>query len=370
MSLCFPEPSTADDTIRRGEGELAFLDRSTREFAVEMRRFINGNLRLLPSLVDDALCRALHRGSLRSSFFELIVARTLQILGARELTYEGQTRAGRRPDLRGTYRDGILVVDATVPDFDADLAKDQGGYEPLIEIIEECIPPGWSFFVERLPRIGPSDSRREFKRAITTEFAKLAQVEPPPETTSPLSALSRQIVLKHPQGQIRLRLGGRPASWQHAYAGGPSSAGWGNTDARVDKALRRKRPQLRGGDAPVLVAIAGGMTETIEDFDIALFGRTFERQDERRRVVAIGFNPSGIWGTPYGGESVLAGVLAFCHWEWTRGDDPVLYLNPRFPGSLPRELEVLQRRELRDGAIASTPAKSSGYFPTLPMPPA
>jgi hypothetical protein len=33
------------------------------------------------------------------------------------------------------------------------------------------------------------------------------------------------------------------------------------------------------------------MGESIEDIDIALFGRTFERQDEQRRVIETGFDP-------------------------------------------------------------------------------
>jgi hypothetical protein len=40
-------------------------------------------------------------------------------------------------------------------------------------------------------------------------------------------------------------------------------------------------------------------------------------------------------------------------------------VNPRFGKSLPRALEVLHRRELRDGAIVSKPASSSGIFPLL-----
>jgi hypothetical protein len=60
---------------------------------------------------------------------------------------------------------------------------------------------------------------------------------------------------------------------------------------------------------------------------------------------------------------VLAAVLVFCHWQWTLGDDPVLYVNPRYGGSLPRALEVLHRRELREGALAATAARSSGFFP-------
>lgn len=354
---CFPEPATDDQRIRR-EDEQAFLARSTRDVAIEMRRFLNANLRLLPSEVGRALCRALHGVYFRPSFFELVVARTVQVLGARALSYEAEAQTGSHPDLRATFADGALIVDATVPEFDAEIAKTHAAHQPLIDIIEELIPAGWTFFVERVPRIGPTDSQREFKSALRAAFATL------PASSEGIAPLSYPLVAAHPQGEIRLLLGARPAHWERAYSGGPASAAWGDTDSRVEKALRRKRSQLRGGDAPALIAIAGGMGERIEDFDIALFGRTWERQD-RGRVVETGFRPSGIWGKLQGGESVLAGVLVFCHWQWTLGDDPVLYVNPRFGGSLPRALEVLHRREFREGSIASTAAKAAGLFPLL-----
>lgn len=357
-AACFPEPEIDDQRLRR-EDEQDFLARSTRDFAIEMRHFLNANLRLLPSGVEQPMCRALHGVNFRPSFFELVVVRTVQVLGARELSYEAEAQTGSHPDLRATFDDGVLVVDATAPEFDAEIVRTHETHQPLIDIIEELIPVGWTFFVERLPRIGPNDSQREFKSALRAAFATL------PASSGGIAPLSFPLVAEHPQGEIRLVLGARPADWERAHSGGPASAAWGDTDGRVERALRRKRSQLRGGDAPALIAIAGGMSETVEDFDIALFGRTWERHDESRRVVETGFDPSGIWGRLQGGESVLAGALVFCHWQWTLGDDAVLYVNPRFGGTLPRALDVLQRREFRDGSIASTAARSSGFFPIL-----
>src|SRR5205814_5181414 len=57
------------------------------------------------------------------------------------------------------------------------------------------------------------------------------------------------------------------------------------------------------GLAP-LVAIAGGMGERRDDFDLALFGAS----------TGTSIVPSGEWGRPRGadeGASVIAGVLAF-----------------------------------------------------------
>lgn len=343
----------------------AFLRRSTLDHAVELRGFTNANLRLLPPDVARAMCEALHGEHFRPSLFELVVARTLQVIGASELAYEAEAQTGSRPDFRAMFDDGPLIVDATVPEFDAEIVKANAAHQPQIDIIEDLIPAGWSFFVHELPRIGPNDSPREFKQAIAAEFARLALVPRPLETVSALSTDAHEIRVAQAQGETRIRLGGRPSSWQRAYVGGPASIAFGDTDARVEKALRNKRPQLRRAGAPALIAVAGGMSETIEDFDIALFGRTFERHDANRRAVETGFNPSGIWGKLGGGETVVAGMLVFCHWQWTVGDDPVLYINPRFAGSLPQALGVLQRREIRHGSIVSTDARSSGFLSLL-----
>jgi hypothetical protein len=366
VSGCFPEPTTPDLALGRdGEGMPSFLARSTMPHAIELRRFVNANLRLLPPDVSTSLCKALHGEYFRPSLFELVVARTFQILGTRELTYETEIQTGSQPDLQATFNDAAVIMDATVPEFDAEIIRNWKSQQPLIKVIEDEIPAGWSFFVESLPDLGPDDSRKDFKKAIRAEFAKLANLEVPPEALSPLAPDSRAVFVELDRGSISLRLGGRPSSWQRAYAGGPASGAFGDTNSHVERALRRKRHQLRGAGAPALVAIAGGMGERIDDFDIALFGTTFERHDEHRRVVEVGFNPTGIWGRLRDGESVVAGMLVFCRWQWTLGDDPVLYMNPRFSGSLPRALEVLHRRGIRDGTIASTPARSSGFFPLL-----
>jgi hypothetical protein len=356
---CFPEPETDDRTVSHGEEMKTFLARSTIDHAAEMRRFVNANLRLLPDQMARPLCRTLHGKRFRASLFELVVARVLQILGARDLSYEVAIANGRQPDLRATFDDGGIVVDATVPEFDAELMEAHEANQRLIDVIEALIPAGWTFFVEHLPSIGPNDSQREFKRALLSMFATL------PASSDAFAPLSYDVGAEHPQGEIRLLLGARPAHWQRAYAGGPASVTFGDTDARIEKALRRKRVQLRGMNMPALIAIAGGMGESIEDIDIALFGRTWERH-ENHRPVEFGFDPSGIWGRLRGGKSVLAGVLVFCHWQWTNGDDPILYMNPRFGGSLPDALDALHRRELRDGSIIkSTAARSSGFFPIL-----
>jgi hypothetical protein len=78
----FPEPTRADDTyLSRGEPITNWLKRSTIPGAMECRRFLNENLSNLPRGHQRILYQALHN-RWHSAFFEVIVARTLQVLGA------------------------------------------------------------------------------------------------------------------------------------------------------------------------------------------------------------------------------------------------------------------------------------------------
>ena len=76
----FSEPSRADDSWgRRGESMTSWVERATLHRARATRRFLNENLSALPKEHQAALYRVLH-DRWQSAFFELIVARTLQVL--------------------------------------------------------------------------------------------------------------------------------------------------------------------------------------------------------------------------------------------------------------------------------------------------
>ena len=127
MTECFPEPEREDlERGRPGEFFDSWLRRSTMPFALELRAFLNGNLTLLPSEMAIALCKSMSATKFRSTCFELIVARTLSIIGSRELHYERKTTTGRRPDLTASFRDGALAVDATTPEFDREIVEALG----------------------------------------------------------------------------------------------------------------------------------------------------------------------------------------------------------------------------------------------------
>src|SRR4051812_28147195 len=97
-SVWLTGPTSTDDSYaNRGEHTLDWLARSTLPRAKECRRFLNDNLALLPEDMQEALHKAL-RHRWHSAFFELLVARILQELGA-ALTAEAEnSTTGRRPD--------------------------------------------------------------------------------------------------------------------------------------------------------------------------------------------------------------------------------------------------------------------------------
>src|SRR5688572_22019060 len=108
--IWFAEPDRADESAaNRDEHTLDWLARCTNWKAKECRRFLNEYLHLLPTdMVESFQQNARHRW--RSAFFELVVARTLQELGA-EITVEETNESGRRPDFRAAFPDASIIVE-------------------------------------------------------------------------------------------------------------------------------------------------------------------------------------------------------------------------------------------------------------------
>ncbi len=82
--IWFPEPSATDNNYaRRGEDTGSWLAWSTLVEASEFRRFLNENLSGLPPDFAEGLSKRLRIGrQFGGAFFEMTVARTLQVLGA------------------------------------------------------------------------------------------------------------------------------------------------------------------------------------------------------------------------------------------------------------------------------------------------
>src|SRR5687768_10393043 len=96
--LCITPPRRADERIVKGESYAAFLERSTLPVARRIRTFVNGNLAMLPIEARRGICRAIKSPRFHQANLELIVGRTMQVLGATGLAYESRQASGKRPD--------------------------------------------------------------------------------------------------------------------------------------------------------------------------------------------------------------------------------------------------------------------------------
>lgn len=162
--IWFPEPRVEDPTYaRRMERTTEWLRRSTVSRAAEYRRFLNNALNMLPDEAQGNIYNALiHRWG--SAFFELIAARTLQVLGA-TITIEESLLDGKRPDFTAYFPDQTVIVEAISPIINASLGEEAKRRARLLDVIEAYAPDGWFVDVETLPDIGLSDSLEEFKIA-------------------------------------------------------------------------------------------------------------------------------------------------------------------------------------------------------------
>jgi hypothetical protein len=335
-SVWFPEPLRADDSRgQRGEPFTTWVERSTLPRARAARRFLNENLHALPKEHQAALCRALHdRWS--SAFFELIVARTLQVLGA-SIEVEPGGAEDIRIDFVASFPDSTVSIEAIAPAFNVEVGEQVKQRNPLLDIVESLAPPRLWVLVDSLPELGPNDSKKRFRKAVERLLGDAAEAD--------ISSLT-EFVEELPQGTLRIKVIPKSpnASTDRSLGIEPALTTFDDTEQRVRRAVERKRRQGRESATPAFLAIhATGISSSCEAFDRALFGRTFARMGWDGQVLDTGFDADGLLnkGT---GTPTWAGVLAFVHVGLRGGPDPVLYLHPRFEGALPDALLSLERR--------------------------
>jgi hypothetical protein len=332
----FSEPSQADESWgRRGESVTSWVERATLPRARATRRFLNENLSMLPHEHQAALYRALH-DRWPSAFFELIVARTLQVLGA-SIEIEPGGAEDIRIDFVARFPDSTVSIEAVAPAFNVEIGEQVKQRNPLLDIIDASAPPHLWVLVESLPELGPSDSKKRFKKTSKRllDHAATADISSPTGFVEelPQGALRLKVIPKSPNASTGRSIGSEPAL-----------ATFDDTEQRVRRALGRKRRQARESAAPALLAVhATGMSSSYDAFDRALFGRTFTRLGQDYQVLETGFDADGMFnkGT---GTPTWAGVLAFVRVGLRGGPDPVLYLHPRLEGTLPDALLSLERR--------------------------
>lgn len=295
------------------------------------------NLSELPPSWQPRLCHDLeHRW--QTAFFELIVARTLQALGAAELGVELADETGRKPDFLAAFGNGKMVVEATTPEFLTEHNEHSQRVSELKRMIEDAAPEGWSIAILELPDIGFNESKQEFKRALRS-LLRL----PPPDARSEAIEWEEEIS----SGLITLKL--LPKRISHtAVVGGPAFAAWSDSVARIRRAIKTKRSQVRNAEHPAILAINGGFGATIGDFRRALFGSWSRVVSAHDNSFVDEFAADGVFARRRDGEPTYAGVLAYEEVGFTCPREPVLFLHPRYRSEMPEELQTLETHRLVD----------------------
>lgn len=340
----FPEPTDEDATFaRRGEGHFRWLLRSTLPRAVEARRFLNEHLSAIPHPARHVLYEAL--GSRwQSAFFELIVARMLQQLGA-SVELEVETVTGRRPDFLACFDDGRVIVEATTPVINGETEEEARRRQPLLDLIEDRTPSGWRIGVWGLPDLGLSDSRKEFKRIVD----RLLSIPPPLPGQAELD-----LIEDTPIGAIHLHLRPKVGSSRSLLLE-PVFTAFDQTEARITKALAAKKRQVRGTGVPVLLAVnAAGIGSGFDDFDRAIYGHTSN----------YGFIEDGAFTTHRSEPPTYAGLIAFVEVGFRLRVSPRLYLHPRSTAKLPGGFAILEHSvyEPDRQIITIRPARTLGWW--------
>lgn len=285
----------------------------------------------------------------------MIVARTLQVIGA-DLEVETSPDGVHKPDFRATFPGGSIIVEATAPMLRPDVQEEMGQKGALVSIIERLVPSGWGILVHRLPSLGPTDSKKEFRRVA----AKLLAV-PPPQDDQRLrvSGIVGEEVID--MTLIPKEDGAR------TILGGPAHGFWGNSVDSIKKSVRRKRQQVRDSGCPVVLAVKGSeVFSSINDFEQALFGCEREYVDPARRLCRAKFVTDGVLNPRGNGRPTYAGVLAYLDVGYYCSHNPVFFLHPRFKGELPNEFRQFEWRTMESGSgISVLPSKDGRLLQRL-----
>lgn len=364
-SVWFPEPDTEDATpAHRGEPTTDWLKRSTNDRARATRRFFNAQISALPSNSQQDIFEALHnRDRYHSAFFELVVSRTLQTLGA-EIEIEPGGASDIRLDVLARFPDAIVQIEAVSPVFDGNLGETVKARNPLLDIVESLSPSGVWVKVDRLPSIGLQDSKKPFRRAVQ----RLLENNTRDVKSEPITVGTRL-----PQGELRLTLSRKGTNIPEntrAVGAEPFLTTFDNSEERIRRAVSRKRRQGRTSEHPAILAVhATGISSSYEEFDRALFGVRVSRVDGRGREIDSYFEPDGELNKG-GGEPTWAAILAFVGARLFGGEDPVLYIHPRFRGKLPDSLFSLQTRWYapEPGSVRIHPANRRALLPRVTLP--
>lgn len=344
------------------EATLSWLRRSTLPLADNCRDFLNRNLSALPEGCREGIFQHLsHERHYRDGFFELVVARTLQELGADIECEPVNPKDGSRVDFVAKFPDVTVFVEAVSPALDRELGAIYGREVPITKLIEDNVPPGWAADIKQLPSVGPDESRRHIKTFLQREL------DLPPPTNDDEEVEIRK---SFDQGELRVILfpqSRHGLSVDTKIAIGNAIGYFPNDKAALRGAVQRKYRQLRNLDGTKLVALnMFSTTSSREDLDQALFGTSVTQLDQHLNEVDRYFQHDGLFAGGEG-EPTISGVLAFPEVGFLRCADPVLWAHPRFGGEFPQALNDLEMRRApsSEPEVRVQPAKKADLLRNL-----
>jgi hypothetical protein len=343
------EPMTVDNTwLNRGEKMVDWLERSTLLRAQAARQFLKKNMAQIPSEYRSHFIQGL-RSRWDSAFLEFVLARTIQELGG-EFALEQENSNGSCPDFLVNFGDHQVVIEVVSPRFDCIGDGERINDDPLLKIINENAPQDWSIDIIQLPKIGPQDSKKDFKRAFLQARDNL-----------PAEPEKKWHFINQPIRYGQLHLGFFPEKLGHEAIIYSRMYPFGDAKDIIRQAVKRKRKQVRAEALPVLLAIHGsGYGVTFNDFDCALYGNVYTIAGREDSVEKSQFKPKGLFleSGKEGKCPTYAGVLAFKRIDIMRKSDPVIYHHPRFTGELPMQLMNFEQRRFQHASqIIIQPAK-------------
>jgi hypothetical protein len=349
MTEFFPEPTAPDETWGTlGEQPVEWLMRSTLPRAVSIRRALNDNLNRFPQAHARSLARKL-RTAFQSHYFELIVGRYLQEMGAGvEPSPLGSN--GTRIDYRATFPDGVLSVEAVSKIYNRGAAEELDGKRRVVALIEKKVPPRWGLLMSEVPSADDA-ATDEFETFVNDSLASLP-TDPRPEERIGFAHAFRS-------GDLNFTAVAVPPRISDRILVGPGVSFMDNSQVRIRDAMRhaRKRAQARGAQPPAILAIDGGiLAADLEDFDVALLGSGVQHMGIDGGTVGFSFDAAGEMSKD--ASSPWAAVLAFIDVGVFRANEPVLYVSPHYRGNFPRAFLRLERREL---AIRTHRAPGPGW---------
>jgi hypothetical protein len=346
-SVYFPEPTTADESwLEWDETMTEWLTRSSQPQARAMRNFLNKSLACFTRAHAESLAKKLHQ-NWHSYFFELVVGRYLQILGA-ELVAEPLGWNGTRVDYQATFAGDIVVsVECVSKRFNQKAQRTIELQGHMGRMLDGVGPNNWAIEIRRLPEATSPDEFQPYAAKAEEFYSTL------PEPTHDDQHF--HFAFDGPRGRMELQAIPFHKGTKANHFG-PAVAFFDDSIVRLKNALidAHKRKQARGALPPVLLAVDSPFNgPDAEDFDQALFGQTVDYRGRDRRSVGTSFNPTGLLVTDK--DIPFAGVLAFLNVSTVGAAEPVLYLNPYQRWQLPTEISSHETR-VWTSAIEKTPA--------------